>query len=150
MSKVAAKLKELGLTLPEVGTPIANFVPFKIAGKMIYASGSGNFKGKLGKVGADLTVEEAYQEARIVGLNLLAVLNAAAKGDLDKVEIVKLLGFVACAPGCYDSPKVINGCSDLLVEVFGESGKHARSAIPTSALPGNIPVEIELIARFKD
>ena len=149
MSKVADKLKELGLILPEVATPVANYLPFKQAGDLVYTSGNVPSDGQVGKVGAELSVEQGYQAARNVGLRLIAILNAAAGGDLDRVEIIKVLGFVACAPGCYDSPKVVNGCSDLLVEVFGESGKHARSAVPTSALPGNLPVEIELVARLR-
>jgi enamine deaminase RidA (YjgF/YER057c/UK114 family) len=150
MSKVASKLEELGLTLPAVATPVANYVPFKVVNNLIYTSGNTPSAGPAGKVGAELSVEEGYQAARNVGLRLIAILNAASGGELDRLEIVKVLGFVACAPGCYDSPKVINGCSDLLVEVFGEAGKHARSAVPASGLPGNAPVEIELIARFRD
>ena len=153
MSKIEARLQELGITLPEASSPIANYVNFKMVDNFVYISGKGPLtpaKTITGKVGSDLTLEEAYEAARITGISLISVLKLAAGGDLDNVDqIVKLLGFVACAPDFYDAPKVINGCSDLLVEVFGDSGRHARSAIPTCQLPLNIPVEIEMIAKLK-
>jgi enamine deaminase RidA (YjgF/YER057c/UK114 family) len=147
------KLKSLGLVLPKVPTPIANYVPFKIDGRTIYLSGQGPRKpdGTLisGRVGEDISVTEAYECARLVGLGLLAAAKLAA-GDLGKVEALKLLGMVNAVPGFTDQPKVINGCSDLFVEVLGERGRHARSAVGMGSLPGNIPVEIEVIMRIVD
>lgn len=154
MSKIEARLQELGITLPSASSPIANYVNFKVVDGFVYISGKGPVTAShtvTGKVGSDLSLEEAYAAARTTGISLLAALKDAAGGDLDRVDqIVKLLGFVACAPDFYDAPKVINGCSDLLVEVFGDAGRHARSAIPTCQLPMNIPVEIEMIAKLKD
>ena len=145
------KLKSLGLTLPPVRTPPANFVPFKLDGKTIYLSGQGPAKpdGSLhiGKVGRDFTWQEAYEHAKLVGLGLLAVAKAAA-GDLARVETLKLLGMVNATPDFGDSPKVINGCSDLLVEVLGERGRHARSAVGMATLPNGMSVEIEAIMRI--
>ena len=143
------KLKDLGITLPVPPQPIANYVRAVRVGNFLFVSGHGPYndgKTKLaGKVGRELTVEEGYQAARNVGLNCLATVKAAV-GDLDKVkQVVKLLGMVNCSEDFKDQPKVINGCSDLLVEVFGESGKHARSAVGVQALPNGIPVEIEMI-----
>ena len=103
----------------------------------------------MGKLGKDLTVEEGYQAAREAAINLISVLKFEL-GDLDRVtSIVKILGFVASADDFYSQPAVINGASDLMVEVFGEAGRHARAAIGTNAIPGNLPVEIELIAQFQ-
>ncbi|MGE5252522.1 MAG: RidA family protein [Planctomycetaceae bacterium] len=143
------KLKELGITLPTPAQPIANYVRAVRVGNLLFVSGHGPYNdGKIrisGKVGKELTVEEGYQVARNVALNCLASVKAAV-GDLDKVKrIVKLLGMVHCTEDFKDQPKVINGCSDLLVEIFGEIGKHARSAVGMQALPNGIPVEIEMI-----
>ena len=143
------KLKDLGITLPAPPQPIANYVRAVRVGNLLFVSGHGPYndgKTKLaGKIGRELTVEEGYQAARNVGLNCLATVKAAV-GDLDKVKrVVKLLGMVNCTEDFKDQPKVINGCSDLLVEVFGEIGKHARSAVGMQALPNGIPVEIEMI-----
>jgi len=147
------KLKALGLTLPNVPTPVANYVPFKIHGNTIYLSGQGPRKPEggyhLGKVGRDVTVEQAYEHAKTVGLALLAVAKMAA-GDLSKVEVIKLLGMVNAIPEFADQPKVINGCSDLLVEVLGDRGRHARSAVGMGSLPNNMTVEIEAIMRIVD
>lgn len=143
------KLKHLGITLPTPPHPIANYVRAVQAGNFLFVSGHGPYNdGKIkmaGKVGRELTVEEGYQVARNVGLNCLSTVKAAM-GDMDKVKrVVKLLGMVHCTEDFKDQPKVINGCSDLLVEVFGEIGKHARSAVGMQALPNGIPVEIEMI-----
>lgn len=147
------KLKSLGLVLPNVPTPVANYVPFKVDGRTIYLSGQGPRKpdGSLytGRVGEQVTVAEAYEYARLVGLGLLAAAKMAA-GDLGKVEALKLLGMVNAVPGFTDQPKVINGCSDLFVEVLGERGRHARSAVGMGSLPSNMPVEIEAIMRIVD
>ena len=143
------KLKDLEITLPTPAQPIANYVRAVKVGNLLFVSGHGPYPdGKIktsGKVGKELTVEEGYQVARNVGLNCLASVKAAV-GDLDKVKrVVKLLGMVHCTEDFKEQPKVINGCSDLLVEIFGEIGKHARSAVGMQALPNGIPVEIEMI-----
>src|SRR5262245_17593872 len=148
-----ARLKELGIVLPSVPTPIANFVPFRLAGNLLFLSGQGprDEKGGMltGKVGKDVTVEEAYRRARLVGLGLLAATRQAL-GSLDRVDyVVKLLGMVNAVPDFTDQPKVINGCSDLFVEVFGDAGRHARSAVGMGSLPNQISVEIEAIMAVK-
>jgi enamine deaminase RidA (YjgF/YER057c/UK114 family) len=144
------KLKQMGLVLPEVPKPIANYVPFKRDGNTIYLAGQGPRKSDgtmhSGKVGREVTLEQAYQHARTVGLQLLATAKLAA-GELGKVEVLKVLGMVNAVPEFADHPKVINGCSDLFVEVLGEHGRHARSAVGMGSLPGNITVEIEAVMR---
>jgi enamine deaminase RidA (YjgF/YER057c/UK114 family) len=144
------KLAAMGLALPKVPTPVANYVPFKRAGDIIYLAGQGprSADGGLinGKVGRDVTVEQAYEHAKTIGLQLLAVAKLAA-GDLDKVEVLKVLGMVNAVPEFKDQPKVINGCSDLFVAVLGERGRHARSAVGMGSLPNQIPVEIEAVMR---
>ena len=148
-----ARVKELGLDLSNPAGPIANYVAAVTTGKLVYLSGKGptgpDGTMMAGKVGADLTTEQAYEQARLVGIQLLAALRAHV-GSLDNVtQVVKLLGMVNSAPEFGDQPAVINGCSDLLVEVFGDAGKHARSAVGMGALPGQIPVEIEMIVEIK-
>ena len=148
------KLKEMGLEVPPAVKPIANYVSAVRTGNLVFLSGQGPFRkdGTLitGKVGADLTLEEGYEAARRVALGLLGSLKAEI-GDLDKVRrVVKLLGMVNCTPDFIDQPKVINGASDLLVEVFSDAGKHARSAVGMNALPMNISVEIEMIVEVED
>jgi enamine deaminase RidA (YjgF/YER057c/UK114 family) len=144
------KLAELGLTLPALPKPIGNYVPFKRAGDIIYLSGQGPRRpdgGPItGKVGRDVTVEDAYEHAKLIGLGLLAAAKLAA-GDLDKVEVLKVLGMVNAVPEFKDQPKVINGCSDLFVAVLGERGRHARSAVGMGSLPNQITVEIEAVMR---
>jgi enamine deaminase RidA (YjgF/YER057c/UK114 family) len=144
------KLKDLGLTLPTLAAPMANYVRFKKAGDLVFLSGQGprNPDGSIpnGKVGKEFTTEQAYDFARNTGLGLLAAMKEAA-GSLDKVEVLKLLGMVNGVPDYGDQPKVINGCSDLLVAVLGENGRHARSAVGMGSLPGNMPVEIEAIIK---
>jgi enamine deaminase RidA (YjgF/YER057c/UK114 family) len=149
-----AKLKELGITLPVMGKPVANYVKYVQTGKLIYLSGHGpkNNKGEdiTGKVGDGTSIEQGYDAARACGIQLLATLKDAVGGDLKKVKrIVKVLGMVNCTPGFTDQPKVINGFSDLMVAVFGEKGKHARSAVGMNALPNNIVVEIEMIVEVE-
>jgi enamine deaminase RidA (YjgF/YER057c/UK114 family) len=147
------KLAAMGLTLPKVPTPVANYVPFKRAGDIIYLAGQGprSADGGLitGKVGRDVTVEQAYEHAKTIGLQLLAAAKLAA-GDLDKVEVLKVLGMVNAVPEFKDQPKVINGCSDLFVAVLGERGRHARSAVGMGSLPNQITVEIEAVMRVVD
>jgi enamine deaminase RidA (YjgF/YER057c/UK114 family) len=143
------RLKELGISLPAAPKPVANYVPSVRVGNLLFVSGHGPYNdGKTilsGKLGKDLTVEGGYQTARNVALNALSSVKAAL-GDLDKVRrVVKLLGMVNCTEDFKDQPKVINGASDLLVEIFGEAGKHARSAVGMQSLPNEIPVEIEMI-----
>ncbi|HEY5796957.1 MAG TPA: RidA family protein [Bosea sp. (in: a-proteobacteria)] len=144
------KLKDLGLTLPTLAAPMANYVRFKKAGDLVFLSGQGprNPDGSIpnGKVGKEFTTEQAYEFAKSTGLGLLAAMKEAA-GSLDKVEVLKLLGMVNGVPEYGDQPKVINGCSDLLVAVLGENGRHARSAVGMGSLPGNMPVEIEAIIK---
>jgi enamine deaminase RidA (YjgF/YER057c/UK114 family) len=147
--KIERRLEELGITLPAVGAALGNYVHAKRTGNLLYLSGKGppEVDGRMprGKLGAGMSVEEGYRHARGVGLVLIAAL-CEALGDLDRVEdIVKVLGMVNASPDFEDHPKVINGCSDLFVEVFGERGRHARSAVGMSSLPGGIPVEIEII-----
>ena len=149
-----AKLEALGLTLPPVSAPIGSYVTCKRQGNLLYLSGAGPIvQGEVlykGKVGAEITPDVAYEAAKVTALNLMANLKAEL-GDLSKVKsIVKLLGLVACADGFYGQPGVINGASDLLFEVFGEKGRHARSAIGVFSLPMNIPVEIEMIVEVED
>ena len=143
------RLAQLGLTLPPPPKPVATYVPCVIEGNMLYLSGQGPLEadGRIhtGRVGADVTVEEAYAHARATGLNMLAILHDAL-GDLGRVRrVVKILGMVNAVPTFGDHPKVINGCSDLMVAVFGEAGRHARSAVGLGSLPNNITVEIEAI-----
>jgi enamine deaminase RidA (YjgF/YER057c/UK114 family) len=147
-----ARLKELGIVLPPLPKPVANYLPYRLAGNILYLAGQGprengvNLSGKLGK---DISVEEGYRRARLVGLGLLAAMRDAL-GSLDRVDyIVKLLGMVNAVPDFNDSPKVINGCSDLFVEVFGDAGRHARSAVGNVMLPNQISVEIEGIVAVK-
>jgi enamine deaminase RidA (YjgF/YER057c/UK114 family) len=138
------KLKELGLILAKPTPPVANYVNAVQTGNLLYLAGKGP-SAVVGKVGAEFSVEQGYRHARDVGLNLLAVMKAEL-GSLDRVRrVVKVLGMVNAVPDFRDHPKVINGCSDLFVEVFGERGKHARSAVGMGSLPNGIPVEIEVI-----
>ncbi|MBN2910837.1 RidA family protein [Polycladomyces sp. WAk] len=153
MSMIENKLKEMGIELPKVRKPVAQYVPAKTVGNLVFLSGADcRVNGELlykGKVGSDLTVEQGYQAARQVMINLLAVLKEHV-GDLDRVkQIVKLLAFVNSADGFVEQPFVVNGASDLLVEVFGEKGRHARSAISANELPFDTPVEIEMIVEIE-
>ena len=146
------KLKAMGLTLPATPKPLANYVSYKKVGDLAFLSGQGprypDGSFATGKVGRDVTVEQAYEHAKLVGLGLLSAAKAAA-GSLDKVEMIKMLGMVNAVPEFTQGPQVINGCSDLFVEVFGERGRHARSAVGMSSLPGGIPVEIEVIVAVR-
>lgn len=145
-----AQLKAKNITLPAPTTPLANYVGAVRVGNLLFVSGHGPIRDGTpttrGKLGKDLTVEQGYKVAREVGLSLLATVRASL-GSLDRVKrIVKVLGMVNSADGFSDQPKVINGFSDLMVEVFGEGiGKHARSAVGMAGLPMNIPVEIEMV-----
>ncbi|MDX5594476.1 RidA family protein [Pseudovibrio sp. SPO723] len=145
---IEANLSALGITLPEAAAPAANYVPFVKTGNQLFISGQIPIKdGKIsfqGKVGADLTTEDGAEAAKICAINLLAQAKAAA-GDLSKVRLVKLVGFVNSTPDFAEQPVVINGASDLMVAVLGEAGKHARSAVSAGALPFGVAVEVEAI-----
>jgi enamine deaminase RidA (YjgF/YER057c/UK114 family) len=147
------RLQELGITLPEVAKPSHSYVKTRRSGTQLWVSGhtplqNGTY-AHLGKVGAEVSLDEARAEARVCVVNLLAAVRAAL-GSLDQVAyVIKVVGFVASAPDFYEQPKVMNAASDLLVEIFGEDGRHARSAIGVAVLPGNVPVEIEMVVEVK-
>ena len=142
------KLQAMGLELPEVRQPMANYVKWKQVGNLLFLAGNG--PDVFGKVGADLSPEQGYEAARLTGLEIIAVLKAAT-GDLSRIkQFVKVLGMVNSTPDFTEHPRVINGFSDLMVEVFGEKGKHARSAVGVAALPNNIAVEIEVIVELEE
>jgi len=148
------QIAALGFSLPPTTTPIANYVKWVKVGNVLYTSGHGptNAQGETikGKLGATLTIEQGYDAARVTGLQLLATLKSAI-GDLSKVKrIVKVLGMVNCTDSFGDQPKVMNGFSDLMVAVFGEKGKHARSAVGTNALPNGMAIEIEMIVELEN
>lgn len=148
------RLKDLGLVLPVLQAPRASYVPYRLAGDLLFLAGQGPFgpDGRVftGKLGRDVTVEQGYQHARIVGLQILATVRQAL-GSLDRVQaVVKLLGMVNADPEFAEPPAVINGCSDLLLAVFGpEIGPHARSAVGMATLPGRMTVEIEAIFQVR-
>jgi len=155
MSTIEEKLAELGIELDAGPEPMANYVSVQKAGELWFFSGGGPFEhGKpvvFGRLGETLTTEEGYTAARLAAINLLAVLNRELKGDWDRLEqIVKVQGFVNSAADYYEQPKVINGVSDLFVEVFGDRGRHARTAVACNVLPFSIPVEVEMIAKVKE
>jgi enamine deaminase RidA (YjgF/YER057c/UK114 family) len=148
-----ARLKQLGLVLPQVPSPVANYLPYRIAGNLLFLAGQGprDDKGNTlsGKVGVDITVDEGYKRARQIGLQLLSTMRTAL-GSLDRVDtVLKMLVMVNAPPDFKDQPKVANGMSDLFVEVFGENGKHARSAVGMGSLPMQISVEIEGIVSIR-
>lgn len=149
---IDAVLAEKGITLPAAPAPAANYVPFVRSGNLIFVSGqiSQNEDGLItGRLGDGLSVEQGAEAARRCGLSLIAQLKAAT-GDLDRVvRVVKLTGFVNSTPDFTDQPKVINGCSDLMVELFGDAGRHARSAVSAASLPRGVAVEIEAIFRVE-
>lgn len=153
MTLAAERLAALGLSLPELPTPLATYVPFRRHGGVIYLSGQGPKKPDgtyhQGLVGADVSVEDAYGHARLTGLQLLAAAKAVA-GTLDRIEILKVFGMVHALPDFSDHPKVINGCSDLFVAVLGDDGRHARSAVGMASLPNRMTVEIECVIALKD
>ncbi len=151
---VEEKLAQMGLVLPSPGPPAGNYVGAVLAGDLLFVSGHGPRRADhsymTGKVGRDLTTEQAYEAAKVVMLNCLASVKREI-GDLDRVKrIVKLLGMVNCTEDFIEHPQVINGASDLLVELYGESGRHARSAVGMQQLPMNIPVEVEMIVEVNN
>jgi enamine deaminase RidA (YjgF/YER057c/UK114 family) len=154
MSAIETRLAKLGLTLPDAPAPAANYVPFVRSGNLLHVSGqiSQDENGLItGKVGADLTTEQGAAAARRCALSLLAQVKAACGGDLGRLaRVVKLTGFVNSTPDFTEQPKVINGASDLMVEVLGETGRHARSAVSAGALPLGVAVEIDGIFEVTD
>jgi enamine deaminase RidA (YjgF/YER057c/UK114 family) len=150
---VEAKLKQLGIKLPTPAKPVANYVGAVRTGNLVFLAGAGPRKEDgtylSGRLGQDTSIEQGYQAARLVGISQLAALKAEV-GDLNKVKrIVKVLGMVNSTPTFTEQPKVVNGFSDLMVEVFGDRGKHARSAVGMAALPMNIPVEVEMVVEVE-
>lgn len=152
MTDIEARLKSLGVALPDAAAPVANYVPFQFVGSQVHVSGQislGPDGLVTGKVGADLDLEAGQAAARLCAINLIAQLKKACGGDLSRVkQVVKLGGFVNADPGFFDVPKVINGASDLMVEVFGEAGRHARSAVGVSVLPLNAAVEVDAVVEL--
>jgi enamine deaminase RidA (YjgF/YER057c/UK114 family) len=149
---IADRMQELGVVLPPVFPPAGNYLGCVVDGDVVYVGGHGPIDGGTmirGKVGADLTLEQGRHAARMTALSILATLRAEL-GALDRIEkLVKVFGMVNCAPGFNQTPAVIDGCSDLLVELFGDAGRHTRSAVGMAELPFDIAVEIELIARIR-
>lgn len=155
MKEVEKKLETLGIVLDAGPDPMANYVSVQKAGNIWFFSGAGPFKnGKpavFGRLGENMTTEEGYQAARLAGINLLAILKRELGGNWDKLEqIVKLQGFVSSTSDYYEQPLVINGVSDLFVEVLGDRGRHARTAVGTNVLPFRIPLEVEMIVKVRD
>ena len=152
MSTVEDRLAALGVTLPQPNAPIANYVPFVRAGSLVHISGQVSLDaegGILGVVGVDIDLERGVAAARLCGINLLAQMKAACDGDLGRVtRVVKLGGFVQAGPDFFDIPKVVNGCSDLMVEAFGDAGRHARSAVGVYRLPRNFAVEVDAVVEI--
>ncbi len=152
---IDARLKELGITLPTPAKAAANYVPFVVSGHQVFVAGQVPFNadGKfdhIGKVGTDFSVEEGQAAARLCGLNILAQVKAACDGDMERiVRCVKLGVFVNCPPDFGDHPKVANGASDLMVEVLGDKGRHARFAVGAPSLPFNVAVEIDAVFEIK-
>lgn len=152
MNRVQTRLAELGLALPSANPPVANYVPFVRAGSMLHISGqvSSSAEGGIkGVVGDGLDLEQGQAAARLCGLNLLAQIGWAVDGDFARVRrVVKLGGFVQAGPDFFDIPQVVNGCSDLMVEVFGDSGRHARAAVGVYRLPMNYAVEVDAVVEL--
>ena len=152
MNRVETRLAELGLTLPEPNAPVANYVPTVISHGLLYISGqvsSAADGGITGVVGEELTLEQGQAAARLCGINLLAQIRRAVEGDFARVRrVVKLGGFVQAGPAFFDIPKVVNGCSDLMVDVLGDDGRHARSAVGVYRLPLNYAVEVDAVVEL--
>ncbi len=147
-------IKQLGIDIPDMPSPLANYVPFKVSDNIVYVSGQGPVKnGELiykGKVVEDITVEEGIKAAELCCINIIAALKKTINGDWNRLDsFLKLGGFVNCNSNFYDQPKVINGASDLLVNIFGEQGRHSRFAVGSNSLPMNISVEIDAIIKIK-
>ena len=153
MSSVEDRLEAVGVVLPQPIAPVANYVPFTRVGDLVYISGQVSLDasgGIRGVVGEDVDLETAIRAARLCGVNLLTQMKAACDGDLDAVvRVVKLGGFVQAGPSFFDIPKVLNGCSDLMVEAFGDAGRHARSAVGVYRLPLNFAVEVDAVVQLR-
>ena len=153
MSQIEDRLTQLGITLPKPNPPVANYVPFVRAGDLVHISGQVSVDaagGIKGGVGEDVDAETAKAAARLCGINLIAQMKAACDGDLERVvRVVKLAGFVQAGPGFFDIPQVVNGCSDLMVEAFGDAGRHARSAVGVYRLPLNFAVEVDAVVQVR-
>ncbi|HJM93084.1 MAG: RidA family protein [Alphaproteobacteria bacterium] len=152
--EIEARLQELEITLPDAPAPAANYVPYVQTGNQVFVSGqvpwAGGERNFVGKVGAEFSIEEGQAAARVVVLNIIAQLKAACGGDLDRVvRCVKLGGFVNCTSDFHNHPQVINGASDLMVDIFGDAGRHARFAVGAPALPFNVAVEIDAVFEVK-
>ena len=152
MSKVEERLAAAGITVPSPVAPIANYVPFVRTGSQVYISGQVSLDGSggiRGTVGTEIDLETAQKAARLCGVNLIAQMKAACDGDLDRVmRVVKLGGFVQAGPDFYDIPPVLNGCSEVMVEAFGDAGRHARSAVGVYKLPFNFSVEVDAVVEI--
>jgi enamine deaminase RidA (YjgF/YER057c/UK114 family) len=145
---IDARLRQLGIELPEPAAPVANYVPFAVSGNLVFIAGQiCQWNGErrfVGKLGGGISITDGQQAARLCALNILAHLRVAAGGDLDRVRrCLRLGGFVNCTPDFTDMPQVVNGASDLMVAVFGDIGRHARAAVGTSSLPGGVAAEVE-------
>ena len=153
MSTVEDRLAALGVVLPEPVAPIANYVPFVRSGNLVHISGQVSIDadgGVTGIVGVDVDLETAVRAARLCGINLIAQIRRACEGDLSRVrQVVKLGGFVQAGPDFFDIPQVVNGCSDLMVEAFGDAGRHARSAVGVYRLPRNFAVEVDAVVEIE-
>lgn len=153
MSKIEDRLAAAGITLPTPNAPVANYVPFVRVGDLVHISGQVSLDasgGIRGVVGEDVDLDKAKAAARLCGLSLLAQMKAACDGDLDRVvRVVKLGGFVQAGPDFFEIPQVVNGCSDLMVEVFGDAGRHARSAVGVYRLPMNFAVEVDAVVQVR-
>ncbi|MBN9319168.1 MAG: RidA family protein [Caulobacterales bacterium] len=153
MSSVEQRLAEQGIVLPEPVAPIANYVPFVRSGQLVHISGQVSLDasgGVTGTVGVDVDLTKAQAAAKLCGINLIAQMKAACEGDLERVvRIVKLGGFVQAGPDFFDIPQVVNGCSDLMVAVFGDAGRHARSAVGVYKLPRNFAVEVDAVVEIR-
>ena len=149
MGRIDARLNDLGIILPTVPPPVANYVPWVRTGSLIFVSGQITIRPDknveyVGAVGKELSLEEGQKAARLAAINVLAALKAALHGDLDQVKrVVKITGFVNAAPGFAQHPEVVNGASDFFVEVFGDAGRHARAAVGAGSLPRGVAVEVE-------
>jgi enamine deaminase RidA (YjgF/YER057c/UK114 family) len=148
--KIEARLTQLGIGLPEPTAPMANYVPFTVAGNLVFIAGQicqwNGERRHVGKLGAGIGVEEGRDAARLCALNILTHLRTACGGDLDRVRrVVQLRGFVNCTPDFTDMPQIVNGASDLMVEIFADLGRHARAAVGVASLPGGVAVEVEAV-----
>lgn len=152
MTTVEQRLAAIGVTLPQPVAPVANYAPFVRSGSLVHISGQISIDadgGVKGVVGQDVDLDKAVTAARLCGVNLIAQMKAACDGDLARVvRVVKLGGFVQAGPDFFDIPKVVNGCSDLMVEAFGEAGRHARSAVGVYRLPLNFSVEVDAVVEI--